>query len=199
MMKFLLAACHSRPAAKAGRPGTRQLLHAALLLLLLALPALLIAGGARVALAQDAEPLSAAALEAARQQISNDDVNVIARELWCPLCSGVRLDSCELRACEQMKDVIRIKLAEGEGLDTIRDYFVNQYGPQVLGAPPLEGINWLAWVLPVVVLAGGALYLVLRMRKGGQRAPEAAAAGPAPAPLDDEYARRLEEELRKYE
>lgn len=171
-------------------------------LLLALLPTLL---NTRVALAQDAEPLSAEALEAARQQISNDEVNNIARELWCPLCSGVRLDSCELRACEQMKDVIRIKLADGEELDTIRDYFVNQYGPQVLGAPPTSGFNLLAWVLPVLVLVGGGLYLVLRLRKGTQRGPEPAAippgpaATPAQAAIDDEYARRLEEELRKYE
>ncbi|MEZ4681681.1 MAG: hypothetical protein R2932_46460 [Caldilineaceae bacterium] len=52
--------------------------------------------------------------------ISADQVNEIARSLWCPLCSGVRLDACELKACEQMKEVIAIKLAEGEDLDTIR-------------------------------------------------------------------------------
>ncbi len=190
----------------ASRHSARPLLTLALLgvalLLLALLPALL---NTRVALAQDAEPLSAEALEAARQQISNDEVNSIARELWCPLCSGVRLDSCELRACEQMKDVIRIKLADGEGLDTIRDYFVNQYGPQVLGAPPTSGFNLLAWVLPVLVLVGGGLYLALRLRKSTQRGPEPAAvtpgsaATPAQAAIDDEYARRLEEELRKYE
>lgn len=72
----------------------------------------------------------------------------MSRELWCPLCSGVRLDSCELKACEQMKDVIAIKLSEGEDTTSIKSYFVDQYGPQVLGEPPRQGFSVLAWVLP---------------------------------------------------
>lgn len=96
--------------------------------------------------------------------ISADQVNEIARELWCPLCSGVRLDSCELKACEQMKDVIAIKLEQGEDLDSIKAYFFDQYGPQVLGEPPLEGFSWLAWILPVVALIGGGYLMWSRMK-----------------------------------
>jgi cytochrome c-type biogenesis protein CcmH len=114
------------------------------------------------------------------------------------LCSGVRLDACELKACEQMKDIIRIQLAEGQDLETIRTYFVGQYGPQVLGAPPTSGFNLLAWVLPVVVLLGGGLYIVLRMRAGRSAAPIAVAHS-TPSPAEGEYARKLDEELRKYE
>ena len=33
-----------------------------------------------------------------RGDITADDVNVIAREMRCPLCSGVRLDACETKA-----------------------------------------------------------------------------------------------------
>ena len=48
-----------------------------------------------------------------------------------------------------MKDEIAIKLAAGDGLPEIKSYFVDQYGPQVLGEPPWEGFNLLAWVLPI--------------------------------------------------
>ena len=34
----------------------------------------------------------------ATSEITMDDVNVLARELWCPLCSGVRLDASIVRA-----------------------------------------------------------------------------------------------------
>lgn len=163
---------------------------------LLVLVALLAPVAGRVALAQDAAPLDPAALEAARGQVSNDEVNVIARELWCPLCSGVRLDTCELKACEQMKDVIRIKLANGENLDSIREYFLAQYGPQVLGQPPAEGFNLLAWLLPVLVVVGGGLYLALRLRNREPVAPAVATSAGALPALDDEYTRKLDEELR---
>src|SRR5690606_11248496 len=80
------------------------------------------------------------------------------------LCSGVRLDSCELKACDQMKDVIALKLSEGEDTQSIKNYFVEQYGPQVLGEPPRSGFNWLAWILPFVAALGGGLFVWLRTK-----------------------------------
>lgn len=141
--------------------------------------------------------------------ISADEVNEIARELWCPLCSGVRLDSCELKACDQMKDVIAIKLSEGEDLESIRTYFVAQYGPQVLGEPPLEGFNWLAWILPFVVLAIGGYVLWMTIQRMANRAPEPIVVpsgqrpvqsqnGTATEPKADDYEAKLAEELKRY-
>lgn len=139
--------------------------------------------------------------------ITPDQVNDVARTLYCPLCSGVRLDACELKACDQMKEMIALKLAEGEDTATIRDYFVAQYGPQVLGEPPRQGFNWLAWVLPFVALAGGGVYLWQRTRRMIQppeTLPESAPAGSVrgDAAQDgagrDDYSAKLDEELAKY-
>ena len=146
---------------------------------------------AQVGLAQDGA--SAPSAEA----VSADDVNTVAKELWCPLCSGVRLDACELRACEQMKDVIADKLTAGESTQNIKSYFVQQYGPQVLGEPPLEGFNWLAWILPIVVLVGGGFFLWSRTRRMVRQpkpTPVAAAAEPG-----DHYNQELEKELKQYD
>jgi len=137
-----------------------------------------------------------AATPAVPAEVSADEVNDVARELWCPLCSGVRLDACELKACEQMKDVIALKLAEGEDTDSIRTYFVAQYGPQVLGEPPLEGFNWLAWLLPFVALAAGGYFLWATIRRMARPAPAPALTRPSPT-LSDEEARKLAEELNR--
>ena len=132
--------------------------------------------------------------------VTADQVNTVAREIWCPLCSGVRLDACELKACEQMKEVIALKLAEGEDTDSIKAYFVEQYGPQVLGEPPRQGFNWLAWILPAVMVVVGGLIFWRTARRMVQP-PEPVT--PAPtiiklSPSDDEYAQKLEEELAKH-
>lgn len=135
----------------------------------------------------------------AQADVTPNDVNEVARELWCPLCSGVRLDACELKACDQMKDVIAVKLADGEDTAAIKDYFVAQYGPQVLGEPPRAGFNWLAWILPVVALVGGGVFMWRRARhmmqpvKAGSDHP--AAGNKAD---EDEYAAKLEEELARH-
>ncbi len=144
------------------------------------------AAGTNAVAAPDAEGVTANA------------VNDVARQLWCPLCSGVRLDACELKACSQMKDVIGQKLAGGENVDSIKSYFVAQYGPQVLGEPPLEGFNWLAWILPVLALVAGGLFVWSRLRSGAQQAQRTTAGAPAAA-AGDPYSRKLEEELKHYD
>ncbi len=163
-----------------------------MLVILLALPTVLYA--------QDSSPVTA------------DDVNEVARELWCPLCSGVRLDGCELKACDQMKDEIAIMLESGDDTTTIKNYFVNQYGPQVLGEPPREGFNLMAWILPFAVLLGGGVFLLTRGRKLFQSAQAEAAPAVSAAPVADRtalsvagdqdgdpYNRLLDEELAHYD
>ena len=143
------------------------------------------------------EALAQAGVPTLAPGVTIDEVNNIAKELWCPLCSGVRLDSCELKACDQMKDMIAIKLSEGEDLDSIRSYFVDYYGPQVLGAPPLEGFNWFAWLLPIAVVLGGAAFLAIRARSFLRTRPQAGAADSHAA--ETHIDSRLDEELKKYE
>lgn len=136
--------------------------------------------------------------------VTADQVNEVARQLWCPLCSGVRLDSCELKACEQMRQEIALKLEAGEDAESIKNYFLAQYGPQILGEPPREGFNWLAWILPVVALIGGALFLVVRGRRLFTRQssvstdPVTTTPANSPSSDTDPYARQLEEELKQY-
>lgn len=149
-----------------------------------------------VAMAQDGVATTVPA-----EEVTADQVNEIARSLWCPLCSGVRLDACELKACDQMKDVIAMKLSEGEDLDAIRTYFVAQYGPQVLGEPPLEGLNWLAWLLPFIVLAIGGYILWMTVKRMARPAPVAVTAnrqGESASDIPDEYEAKLAEELKRY-
>ena len=69
-----------------------------------------------VAAAQDAA--------APASTVTPNDVKEVSKQLWCPLCSGVRLDACELKACEQMREVIAVKLSEGESDQEIKNYFV---------------------------------------------------------------------------
>jgi cytochrome c-type biogenesis protein CcmH len=184
-----------------------------LLLALLTGFALFIGDG--VVYAQNEAP---AAPASSAQEITPDEVNAVAREIWCPLCSGVRLDACELKACEQMKDVIAIKLAEGEDTESIKAYFVEQYGPQVMGEPPRQGFNWLAWILPALAAVVGGYFFWRTTQRMVQPAtplgatdeielPPPALAGEAPTVAqtnaaelmdDDEYTQKLEEELAKY-
>jgi cytochrome c-type biogenesis protein CcmH len=92
---------------------------------------------------------------------SADQVNAVASQLLCPVCTNISLDICPAAACEQMRELIREKLAEGSTPQEIKVYFVEQYGDAVLMVPPARGINWLLYLFPLVILLGAG-YFVLR-------------------------------------
>jgi cytochrome c-type biogenesis protein CcmH len=130
---------------------------------------------------------------------SDDDVNAIARQLFCPICENTPLDVCPTDACRDWRELIRQMLTQGKTPDEIRQYFVDHYGARVLSEPPRTGLNWLVYVVPPVAFMIG-IFLLLRAFRSWKRIPPKpdieiqTNSGPAE---EDEYALRLEEELRK--
>ena len=147
----------------------------------------------RSALAQEATPGAAEPIGA----ITDDQVNAIAKQMFCPVCESTPLDVCPTQACAQWRELIREKLADGWSEEKIKDYFVEQYGARVLAAPPAQGFNWLVYLVPPLAILVGAYILFRALRSWKQPVVQpSAAAQPRPA-ADDEYTRKLEEELRK--
>jgi cytochrome c-type biogenesis protein CcmH len=133
---------------------------------------------------------------------SADDVNRIARQLFCPVCENTPLDVCPTQACAQWRELIRQKLAEGWTDEQIRQYFVDQYGARVLSEPPRTGLNWLVYLVPPVLFVVGIYILVRALRSmraiSVAEAPETVSgeATQASNGSDDAYIAKLEEELR---
>lgn len=129
--------------------------------------------------------------------ISDDQVNAIAKELYCPVCENIPLDVCGTQACAQWRELIREKLSQGWNEEQIKQYFVAQYGDRVLATPPARGLNWLVYIIPpLAILVGG--YILYRAFKAW-REPDTAEQAPVSAQTipQDEYIKRLEEELGK--
>jgi len=136
--------------------------------------------------------------------ITDDQVNAIARTLYCPVCENIPLDVCGTQACDQWRALIRQKLAEGWSAQQIRDYFALNFGDRVLAEPPRRGLNWLVYLLPPLFFLLGAylVYRVLRSARikpvpGGPATPQAADTGSPP--LEEDYLKRMEEELQRRE
>ncbi len=86
---------------------------------------------------------------------SDDQVNAIAKNLYCPVCPNTPLDVCETQACMDWRAQIRDQLAAGWSEEQIVDYFVAQYGERVLAEPKRSGFTSLVWVLPVIAISLG--------------------------------------------
>jgi cytochrome c-type biogenesis protein CcmH len=128
---------------------------------------------------------------------SDDDVNAIASQLYCPVCENVPLDVCGTQACAQWRELIREKLVEGWTEEQIKEYFSIQYGDRVLAEPPARGLNWLVYVIPPLIFIAGAIFLYrgfIAWRKMGD--DEEIAETDSESEIEDEYIARLEEELK---
>jgi len=128
-------------------------------------------------------------------KVTDDQVNAVAKTLYCPVCENIPLDVCPTQACAQWRDLIRLKLSEGWQKEQIRQYFAQVYGDRVLSEPPKEGLNLLVYILPPVIFLVG-LFLVYRVLRSNRK-PALAAEKPALDPAQDPYLKRLEDELKK--
>lgn len=133
-------------------------------------------------------------VDAQTREPTDDEVNAIARELYCPVCENVPLDVCPTQACQQWRATIKEKLTNGWNEDQIKQYFVDQYGARVLATPPAEGFSVLVYILPPLAFAAG-VYILYRAFKTWRR--DADEFVPAPMADDDPYVAQMEEELRR--
>jgi cytochrome c-type biogenesis protein CcmH len=144
-----------------------------------------------------AQVTAVSAQETIPSSITDDEVNAIAKQLYCPVCENIPLDVCGTQACEQWRELIRDKLAQGWNEDEIKEYFVLQYGDRVLAEPPPRGFNWLVYLVPPVVFLAGVIILYRGIQSWRQmEASEGDRISEPATPIDD-YVSRLEEELRK--
>lgn len=144
--------------------------------------------------------------------VTDDEVNEVAKDVYCPVCENTPLDVCATQACADWRELIRTKLGEGQSKEEIFEYFGRQYGDGVLANPPSRGVSLIIlWVLPVVLLLIGALIFSRYMRN--LRATSAAssataaptdsqvesdtAASPAKEAAADDYLKQIEDEVNK--
>jgi cytochrome c-type biogenesis protein CcmH len=138
---------------------------------------------------------------------TDNEVNAIAKDLFCPVCENTPLDVCPTDACKEWREEIRGMLADGKSEEEIKQHFVDYYGARVLSEPPRSGFNWLVYVVPPIVIVAGIFVLFRAFRAWSQPSdsetdivPEGEAGTDEEDALpasDDEYIARMEEELKK--
>ena len=126
---------------------------------------------------------------------TDDEVNRIAKQMYCPVCENTPLDVCPTEACRQWRDLIRTMLAEGKSEEEIKQYFVAQYGIRVLAEPPNRLTTYL---IPTIAILLGALLLLRGFQMWMKPSVTQGTAVETEAkPSQDPYIARLEEELKK--
>ena len=128
---------------------------------------------------------------------TDDDVNRVAKKLYCPVCPNTPLDVCETQACKDWRAQIRDELTQGWTEQQVIDYFVAQYGERVLAEPQRKGFTSLVWLLPIIgtLLGVWIVYEILRSWRKRQPAPQALVV--PKGDIAPEVLQRIERELRE--
>lgn len=133
-----------------------------------------------LALALLASAVAVAAQQAAPTPVITDDqVNAIAKKLYCPVCENITLDTCGTAACADWRYEIRLQLEQGRTERQIIDDFVQRFGDRVVGTPEDTVLRALSLVTPWVIIAGillivGRVIFNVRRRPGSNVVPTTA-------------------------
>jgi cytochrome c-type biogenesis protein CcmH len=101
----------------------------------------------------------------ANNTVTDNEVNAIAEDMYCPVCENIPLDACGTAACDDWREEIRLFLNNGMSEEEIRMNFVERFGDQVLGTPTnpiLRGLSLITPWLLVALAAGWALMTIGR-------------------------------------
>ena len=100
----------------------------------------------------------------------------VASELRCPVCQGLSIQDSPSELAQQMRTVVKERLATGQSEQDVKDYFISKYGEWILLEPQAHGFNLLVYALPALLVVGGAGLIVLLVKRW-TAAPSAVAAG----------------------
>lgn len=126
--------------------------------------------------------------------VDETTVHDVAAQLRCVVCQSLSVADSPSETANQMRGIIRERLAAGESPEQIRAYFVEKYGDWILLSPPKSGFTLLVWVLPFVGLGIGLVLVAVLVRRWS-RAPRAA----VPAQLDPAVRERIRREMSEME
>ncbi len=89
----------------------------------------------------------------------------LGSQLRCPVCRGVPIADSPSGLAAEMMNEVKEQIRQGKTDEEIFQAYVARYGEWVLLKPEAKGSNLLIWILPVLVVGGGAVGIIYEIRK----------------------------------
>jgi cytochrome c-type biogenesis protein CcmH len=131
---------------------------------------------------------------------SKTSLNDIEDEVMCPVCGTPLNLATDAPSANDERALIRRLIAQGYGKERIKRRLVREFGPGVLALPSQQGFDLTAYLAPIVLgLAGLVAIAVLAVRWRRRRPAPTASGRAGSANLDPDEARRLDEDLARFD
>ncbi|RST31150.1 cytochrome c-type biogenesis protein CcmH [Sphingomonas ginkgonis] len=89
----------------------------------------------------------------------------LMEEIRCLVCQGQSIADSDAELAGDMRDMVRRRIASGESPAQVRRWLVGRYGDWISLAPPMEPLTWPLWIAPLLLLVGGGLLVVRRLKR----------------------------------
>lgn len=86
-------------------------------------------------------------------------------ELRCLVCQNQNLADSDAPLAQDLRKEIYDMMQAGRTDDEIKQFLIDRYGDFVLYMPPVKGNTLVLWLMPAVLLFGGALVVLFAVRK----------------------------------
>lgn len=121
--------------------------------------------------------LPLAAMEPLQFEDAEQEARFVAltEELRCLVCQNQNLADSDAPLAHDLRQELYEMMQAGHSDDEIKAFLVDRYGDFVLYRPPLKRNTLALWLMPAVLLVGGAVVLWIVIRRRSQLASEPAA------------------------
>ena len=110
---------------------------------------------------------------------ANDEQRIrqLEEKLRCLVCQNQTLADSSAELAGDLRRQVREQVAAGRSDDEVIEFLVQRYGDFVRYEPPFKATTALLWIGPFALLAAGAGFLLLTLRRR-RNAPDAPQLGP---------------------
>jgi cytochrome c-type biogenesis protein CcmH len=109
--------------------------------------------------------LSPVAAQQPAVHVDEREVYDVAAQLRCVVCQNLSVADSPSEMANQMRAIVRERLASGEKPAQVIEYFVDKYGDWILLSPRPRGFTLLVWVVPAVAVVLGLGLVAVRLRR----------------------------------
>lgn len=113
----------------------------------------------------------------------------LSAEIRCLVCQNQSIDESNAQIAQDLRRLVRERVAAGQSNQEIKDYLTARYGDFVLLEPPMKPGTYVLWFAPAGLAALGAAGVALYFRR---RRRETTTIAPAAESLSDAERARLD-------
>lgn len=81
-------------------------------------------------------------------------------ELRCEVCAGQTIADSNAPLAQDMRILVREKVAEGQSNEQILQFFAERYGREILMRPPVDASTAPLWLAPLFLIMLGAWFVM---------------------------------------